>query len=301
MADAIDSKSIAQKAWGFDSLHRHQPSRLRRFGWQASHTSIVRSREGCRAVARKGEGGLENARLRRYGWQASHTSTRSKSSHIAVPALDGLADHRRRDLVGDLDVPDFAFALRGEVGEQLRDDRYVADLVSAQAEAVRDFFERRPAEHGQAIVDAVGAQLVKFRAISAVVHCADQDAKSLTLERLELLDMEQEPAVAFEQHDLALATLPARRRDPERIAQAVADRAELTDRRVALRRPATHLGVEIGLMAAADDDVPVLWNDRVDGPDHLAWIQHPGRHVEWHRSRCLGRDAKRRLLPASLR
>src|SRR5260221_7423297 len=26
-------------------------------------------------------------------------------SHIAVPALDGLADHRCRDLIGDLDVP----------------------------------------------------------------------------------------------------------------------------------------------------------------------------------------------------
>ena len=52
-----------------------------------------------------------------------------------MPALDGLADHRRRDLVGDLDVPHLAFALRGEVGEQLRDDRHVAYLVAAQAEA----------------------------------------------------------------------------------------------------------------------------------------------------------------------
>src|SRR5205085_8920591 len=42
-----------------------------------------------------------------------------RASHIAVPALEGLAHHRRRNLVGDLDVPHFAFALRGEVGEQL--------------------------------------------------------------------------------------------------------------------------------------------------------------------------------------
>ena len=55
-----------------------------------------------------------------------------------MPALDGLADHRRGDLVGDLDVPDFAFALRGEVGEQLRDDRCIANLMAAQAEAARD-------------------------------------------------------------------------------------------------------------------------------------------------------------------
>src|SRR5438876_3988721 len=94
--------------------------------------------------------------------------TYSKGSHIAVPALDGLANHRRRDLIGDLDVPDFAFALRGEVGEQFRDDRNIADLVAAQAEAMRDFFERGPAEQRQAVVDLVGAQLVKLRAVAAV-------------------------------------------------------------------------------------------------------------------------------------
>src|SRR6266404_5865698 len=153
--------------------------------------------------------------------------TCSKCSHTAVPALDGLADHRCRDLIGDLDVPHFAFDLRGDV------------------------VERGPAERGQAIVVAVGAQLVELRAVSAVVHRTDQDSKSLTLDRLEFLDMEQEPAVAFEEHDLALATLPARSDNPECIRQAVADRAEFTDRRVALRRPANHLGGEIGLMAAA--------------------------------------------------
>src|SRR6185369_3951236 len=112
-----------------------------------------------------------------------------------------------------------------------------------------------------------------FRAVSAVVHRADQDAISLTLERLELLDVEQEPAVAFEQDDLALAPLPARGRDPKRIGQAVADGAELTDGGITLRRPANHLGGKIGLMAAADDHVPILWNGRVDGGDHFARIE----------------------------
>src|ERR1700730_1895964 len=168
--------------------------------------------------------------------------TCSQCSHIAVPALDGLADRRCRDLIGDLDVPHFAFALRGEVGEQLWDYRHIAYLVAAQAEAACDVFERGPAEHSQAIVEAVGAQLVKLRTVSAVVHRADQDAVSLTLERLEFLDMEQEPAVAFEQHDLALAALPASSRNPKRIGQTVADRAEFTDGRITLRRPANHLG-----------------------------------------------------------
>src|ERR1019366_9071385 len=74
-------------------------------------------------------------------WQTYRQPTRptySKCSHIAVPALDGLADHRCRDIIGDLDVPHFAFALGGEVGEQLRDYRHIAYLVAAQAEAASD-------------------------------------------------------------------------------------------------------------------------------------------------------------------
>ena len=71
--------------------------------------------------------------------------------------------------------------------------------MAAQAKAARNIFERGPAEHGQPIVKAVGAQLVELRAVSAVVHRADQDAKTLTLDCLELLDVEQEPAVTFEQ------------------------------------------------------------------------------------------------------
>src|SRR5215470_10913628 len=44
----------------------------------------------------------------------SWPSIKPASSHITMAAIDGLADHRRH-LVGDLDVPDLAFALRGEV------------------------------------------------------------------------------------------------------------------------------------------------------------------------------------------
>src|SRR3954452_14155410 len=132
-----------------------------------------------------------------------------------MPALDGLADDRCRDLVRDLDIPDLAVALRGEIGEQLGDHRDIADLVAAQAEAAGDVLERGPAEHRQAVVDAVGAQLVELRAVAAVVHRADQDAKSLALERPQLLDVDQEPAVASEQQDLAAASMPARRRDAE--------------------------------------------------------------------------------------
>jgi hypothetical protein len=52
---------------------------------------------------------------------SSFKATCLKCSHIAVPSLDGLANHRCRDLIADLDVPHFTLALRGEVDEQLRD------------------------------------------------------------------------------------------------------------------------------------------------------------------------------------
>jgi hypothetical protein len=59
--------------------------------------------------------------------------------------------------------------------------------------------------------------------------------------------------------------------------------------------------VEIGLMAAADDDVPIFWHDRVDRPDHLAWIEHARFDVERHRVRRLGGDAMRELFRADRR
>src|SRR5882757_3188808 len=92
--------------------------------------------------------------------------------------------------------------------------------------------------------------------------------------------------------------LAARSRNPERIAQAVTDRAEFADGRVTLRRPADHLGGEIGLMAAADDDVPILGNDLVDCFDDRAGVQHAGLDVEGFRIRGLGRDAVRELFRA---
>src|SRR5580698_1485721 len=51
-------------------------------------------------------------------------------------------------------------------------------------------------------------------------------------------------------------------------------------------------------MAAADDTVPILWNDSVESPDHFAWIEYPRFDVERHRIRRLGRDAMRELLRA---
>jgi hypothetical protein len=75
-----------------------------------------------------------------------------------VAALDGLAHHRRDDLVGNLNVPDLGLALLGSVCEQRREGRRVTPLVAARADAVRDVLERRLAEDRQAAGEAVGAQ-----------------------------------------------------------------------------------------------------------------------------------------------
>src|SRR5262249_27164417 len=125
------------------------------------------------------------------------TSPARRSSQLAVTALDCLADGRGRHLVGDLDVPDFAFALRREVGEQLWNDRYVTDLMAAQAEAACDVLERGAAEDCLAVVDAslavrdaVDTNLGNPGSCPAIVHHADQHAHAMTTHRLQLLDVE---------------------------------------------------------------------------------------------------------------
>ena len=40
LVDAHDFKIVFRKEWGFDSLHGHQPSLLRSYGWQASCTDF---------------------------------------------------------------------------------------------------------------------------------------------------------------------------------------------------------------------------------------------------------------------
>ena len=93
-----------------------------------------------------------------------------KSSHIAVPALDGLAHHRRYDLIGNLDVPDFRFPLRHEVGEQLRNRRHIANLVAAQAEAAG----QEPVQCDWLLAEARGRaasceRLYRIRPIASVI------------------------------------------------------------------------------------------------------------------------------------
>jgi hypothetical protein len=89
--------------------------------------------------------------------------------------------------------------------------------------------------------------------VAAVVHQADQNAESLTLEHLELLDMEQEPAVAFEQPILPLMAaaddnVPAPSERPRRGPRSpCADPAPRVRRRAASAFAAHELKASISL------------------------------------------------------
>src|SRR5262245_853235 len=227
-----------------------------------------------------------------------HVAGEPHPSQLAVTALDSLADGRGRHLVGYLDVPDFAFALRREVCEQLWNDRHVANLMASHAEAARDVLERGAAEDRLAVVDTVGTQFVELRAVPAIVHHADQHAHTMTTHRLKLLDVEQEPTIALDQNELAAATLPACGSHAERVREPVSDRTELADRREPLRRPAAQLREPSGLVTGAADDVPILRDCAVEGAYRLARIEQTGLDVEGGGVSGLGRDPARQLLGA---
>jgi len=68
------------------------------------------------------------------------------------------------------------------------------------------------------------------------------------LDGLQLLDMHQQPAIAFHQEHLSLGS---RRGNSERKGEAIADSAELPEREVVLRRASAHQSGEIGGMPAS--------------------------------------------------
>jgi hypothetical protein len=120
----------------------------------------------------------------------------------------------------------------------------------------------------------------------------------MTTHRLQLLDVEQEPAIALDQNELAVATLPACGSHAERVGESVSDRTELADRREPLRRPAAQLREPNGLVAGAADDVPILRDCAVEGAYRLAWVEQTGLDVEGRGVSGLSRDPVRQLLGA---
>ena len=129
----------------------------------------------------------------------------------------------------------------------------------------------------------------------------DQHADALAPHRLQLLDVHHQAAVALDQQHLAVA---ARRGDADRGRQPGADRAEVGDDVVALRRPAAQMRQrDAEVVPAADHDVPVLRDDGVELHDRLARIDHAGGDGEFLAVRLVGGDRRgqRRCAEAGLR
>ncbi len=60
LVDAHRLKIVFRKEWGFDSLHGHQPSLLRSYGWQASWAKLAEQRR-LPVVAQRAKTGWANA------------------------------------------------------------------------------------------------------------------------------------------------------------------------------------------------------------------------------------------------
>jgi hypothetical protein len=103
-------------------------------------------------------------------------------------------------------------------------------------------------KNGAAVVEAVLAQLVDLRAVGAVVEHADQEPDAVPLDGLELLDVHDEAAVAFDQHDLAVV-LGGGDADGDR--DRIADRAELQHDVELLGLAAAHMGLSTPSLANA--------------------------------------------------
>jgi len=165
----------------------------------------------------------------------------------------------------------------------------------AQPEAAGDVFERGPAEHSQAVVEAVGAQLVKLRAVSAVFMAQIKIRKPWRLSvssswmwtgarrRLRTARSCPRGPAGARPRPRAHRTGRCRRAEFTAVVYAPAGRPRiwvlntLGDR----RRPR----------------IPVLWNDRVDG--RITSRGSAPRRMSKTASRPrLGRDAMRELFRA---
>src|SRR5687767_5798623 len=167
----------------------------------------------------------------------------------------GAAYRRRDDLVRDVKVPDRGAAACGELSHELRQIVQVPDRLSREPESARDAGEIAVSEHRSVLGHSFRAQLVQLGSVRAIVHHDDQDVQPMAPDRLELLHVHHQTAVAVEQHDGAIR---ARRRHADRERDAVADGAELADRQELLLRARRHLRKEPGAVAARVHHLPVV-------------------------------------------
>ena len=96
-------------------------------------------------------------------------------------------------------------------------------------------------------------------------------------DRLELLHVHHQAAVAIEEHDLPVGT---RGRYAHRERDSIADRAELADGEELLLRPRRHLRKEPRAVAAGIDHLPVARQRLLQRLHHGAWVEQPRLDLE---------------------
>src|SRR5690606_7078159 len=109
-----------------------------------------------------------------------------------------------------------------------------------------------------------------LRAVSAVVEDDDQYLQSGTNERFQLLNMHQEPAVPFEQHDGLIRTVGSA---SDRIGQSVPNGAELTNGQEIACLAAVEVRREIRLVTCNADHRPVLGQYGVQSRCNEPWVE----------------------------
>src|SRR5712692_9421091 len=174
--------------------------------------------------------------------------SRLPTSFLHHPMPLGLEPpHRGRgDLIGNRNIPDLRCSLGIEVPQQRLELREALYSRPPQAETAGNRAEIGAAEDRAAVVETVLTQLVDFRPVSAVVENAYQHAHAMPLEGLKLLNVHDQAAVAFDQHDLAIVLGG---RDADRNRDRIADRAELPHDVELLWPAAAHVGLKIRLVA----------------------------------------------------
>src|SRR6185437_5929488 len=128
------------------------------------------------------------------------------------------------------------------------------DGGALQAETLGDTRKRTTTKHRPAIIKLIGAQLMNFGTIGAVVQHADQDRKVVATNRVEFLCVHHEAAVTACQDD---GLVRPRRGDTDSITELVADSAEFADRREMICTDSSHLCGEKGVVPRAVHVFPV--------------------------------------------
>src|SRR5262245_55256300 len=200
------------------------------------------------------------ALISRRGTTLSSLCRSLEGRMLLLPRL--ALERRREHIAGYRNVPDLRLRTTQMLLEAYFDLIEIRDPCPPEREALCNAGKIGASEPHLLVGNAIHPQLVDLRSIGAVVQRDDQHLNVVSCNRLQLLDMHDQTAVAVdEQHSAIIAC----DRNPDCVGQTGADGAEVANARVQLRRPPLRVRCgEIGAVAAAADQEPVLGDDTID-------------------------------------